>query len=450
MKTIEKAAAAKFAIQQFYPTLFRNLKEREERRTKTEKKIASLNCSAQKRDLIMAELAKRETEALRTRRIGLTQRAFESIAIIGRGGFGEVRLVRERGTNGLYAMKKLKKADMIKKGEIANVRAERDALADNNGLTTNPWVVTLYYSFQDQDYLYLVMEYAPGGDMMNMLIKLDVFTEEQTRFYIAETILAINSMHELGYIHRDIKPDNILLGADGHIKLSDFGLCTGLRTKQFSTLYKLLINQDTGLKEGDLARKREKITSWKKKRRILAYSKVGTPDYMAPEVFMQRGYGPECDWWSVGCIMFEMLCGYAPFCSDDETETYRKIMNWRETLVFPEEAEHLSPEAKDLILKLLCDASDRLTFAEMKKHPFFRGVDWDHIRDQQPLFKPDIPYPEYVGNFDQFEPVEDPSDQVYVEKIRPSARKVFSAKDIPFIGYTYIPFKKGVGELQLW
>jgi len=124
-------------------------------------------------------------------------------------------------------------------------------------------------------------------------------------------------------------------------------------------------------------------------------------------------------------------------------------MNWKETLIFPEEAD-LSDEAKDLILRLLCKSADRLDVGTMKQHPFFQGIDWEHIREQTAPFVPKVPYPEYIGNFDLFEPVEDPANNLYVEKIRPSARKVFSAKDIPFIGYTYIPFKKGVGELQLW
>jgi len=438
-KTLEKAAAAKFTIQQYYHNYFRSLQEREQRRKKLEEKMSQLNYPESKREKLRKELDKRETGFIRMRRMHLTQKAFESVAVIGRGAFGEVRLVRMKTTKDLFAMKKLKKSEMIKKDQVAHVRAERDALTDCN---QNPWVVNLFYSFQDRDFLYLIMEYVPGGDMMTLLIKYDTFTEDQTRFYIAQTILAIDSIHQLGYIHRDIKPDNLLLDLNGHIKLSDFGLCTGLQTKQFSALYKKLISEATDLKKTDVDTKtqREKINSWKKKRKVLAYSTVGTPDYIAPEVFMQKGYGKECDWWSVGVIMFEMLCGYPPFCSETPTETYRKIMNWKETLQFPEEA-NLSPEAQDLIRKLCCNQEDRLKVEEIKRHPFFKGIQWDKMRDpsNKGPFVPQIDYPEDTQHFEEYDL--DDSDKTHaVEPARPSARKVFSAKDIPFIGYTYKSF----------
>lgn len=219
-----------------------------------------------------------------------------------------------------------------------------------NGYQNNRWVVNLYFSFQDATYLYLIMEYVPGGDMMTMLIKEDTFPEDWTQFYIAETMLAINSIHQLNYIHRDIKPDNLLIDRDGHIKLSDFGLCTGLQTNRLKSLYAKLQNQSKELQQADKEQKsrKERLEEWKKKRKVFAYSTVGTPDYIAPEVFMQRGYGKECDWWSVGVIMFEMLVGYPPFCSETPTETYRKIMNFKETLQFPDDAV-VSDEARDLI-----------------------------------------------------------------------------------------------------
>nr|AFD36231.1 protein kinase C2 [Acanthamoeba castellanii] len=217
--------------------------------------------------------------------------------------------------------------------------------------------------------------------MMTILMKFDTFTEEQTKFYIAETVLAIESIHKMGYIHRDIKPDNLLLDNNGHIKLSDFGLCTGLQTTRFKSLYNRLIGETTELKKTDTLRKsrREKMNTWKEKRRGGCISSmVGTPDYIAPEVFLQS-YGQECDWWSVGVIMFEMLCGYPPFCSDTPSDTYRKIMNWEDTLQFPEEVD-LSDEAQDLIINLCCEQSKRLKVEQIKQHPFFDGVDWDALR----------------------------------------------------------------------
>lgn len=127
-------------------------------------------------------------------------------------------------TGELVAIKKMKKKDMIKKNEIEHIRAERSVLSKSS----NKWIIDLKCSFQDEDFLYLVMDYLPGGDLMNMLIKKDIFSIEEARFYIAETILAVETVHQLGYVHRDIKPDNILLDSQGHIKLTDFGLCTSL------------------------------------------------------------------------------------------------------------------------------------------------------------------------------------------------------------------------------
>jgi len=378
------------------------------------------------------------------RRIRLSTKVFESIAIIGKGAFGEVRLVRMKGTKDLYAMKKLKKADMIKKDQILHVRSERDALALSNA--SNPWVVSLYYSFQDLEYLYLIMEYVPGGDMMTLLIKYDTFSESVTKFYIAEIILAIESIHNWGYIHRDIKPDNLLIDEKGHIKLSDFGLCTGLQTIKFLELCKQFVGQKTDLhNENNITHKtqKEKINNWKKKRRLLAYSMVGTPAYIAPEVLIQAGYSFECDYWSVGVIMFEMLCGYPPFCSDDTTETYRQIMNYEETLLFPEEVE-LSNEAIDLILRLCCSQKKRLNIHQMKQHPFFEGIDWETIRTQKAPFVPVLSGPEDVSNFEVCDASEEePVDKVYVEpkqQQQQGAIKKFSQTDIPFIGFTFKSF----------
>lgn len=295
---------------------------------------------------------------------------FEPLKVIGRGAFGEVRLVQKKDTGHVYAMKILRKADMLEKEQVAHVRAERDILVEAD----HQWVVKMYYSFQDPINLYLIMEFLPGGDMMTLLMKKDTLSEECTQFYIAETALAIDSIHKLGFIHRDIKPDNLLLDAKGHLKLSDFGLCTGLKKSHRTDFYRdlsqakpsdfskfYLIFAHVGLlyltifcyilviTSSPMDSKR-RAESWKKNRRALAYSTVGTPDYIAPEVFLQTGYGPACDWWSLGVIMYEMLIGYPPFCSENPQDTYRKVMNWRETLIFPAEVP-ISEEAKDTIIR---------------------------------------------------------------------------------------------------
>ncbi|ETE63706.1 Serine/threonine-protein kinase 38, partial [Ophiophagus hannah] len=254
----------------------------------------------------------------------------------------EVRLVQKKDTGHVYAMKILRKADMLEKEQVGHIRAERDILVEADSL----WVVKMFYSFQDKLNLYLIMEFLPGGDMMTLLMKKDTLTEEETQFYIAETVLAIDSIHQLGFIHRDIKPDNLLLDSKGHVKLSDFGLCTGLKKAHRTEFYR---NLSYNLPTFQNMNSKRKAETWKRNRRQLAFSTVGTPDYIAPEVFMQTGYNKLCDWWSLGVIMYEMLIGYPPFCSETPQETYKKVMNWKETLIFPPEVP-ISERAKDLIL----------------------------------------------------------------------------------------------------
>jgi len=196
----------------------------------------------------------------------------------------------------------------------------------------NEWIVELTCSFRDERFLYLVMEFLPGGDLMTLLMRKDILSEEESRFYISETIMAVKSVHDLNYIHRDLKPDNLLIGADGHVKLSDFGLCKHVEIRQNGSQK----NTDGTRKDLDEAAKQaEKGLSnaasqmskaiYNKrseyKRRQLAFSTVGTPDYIAPEVFGQSGYNETVDWWSVGAILFEMLVGYPPFFSDDPSVT---------------------------------------------------------------------------------------------------------------------------------
>mmetsp|Transcript_43962 Transcript_43962/g.70673 ORF Transcript_43962/g.70673 Transcript_43962/m.70673 type:complete len:460 (-) Transcript_43962:259-1638(-) len=356
---------------------------------------------------------------------------YTTIKIVGRGAFGEVRVVTHPGTREsdgslkLLAMKMMKKGEMFKKNQIAHIKAEREVLATAD----NPWIVQLYHSWQDSRFLYMVMEFLPGGDLMGLLIKKDILTEAQTRFYMAETALSIRYVHELGYVHRDLKPDNILIDRDGHIRLTDFGLCKSVDTKKFS-LYDWAKSKNNGeLKVGgsraDLDHAKATQT-WKTNRRDrkLVYSTVGTPDYIAPEVFNQQGYGQSCDWWSLGVIMYECLVGYPPFYADDPLTTCRNIVNWQNHLVFPAEA-NLSRHSEDMMRKLMTDQNSRIGFSDLKKHPFFTNIDWSKLRNER---GPIIPSSKWEENFDQIEEEQDFSA---------TSNTMKKYKDKAVSGYTY-------------
>merc|ERR1711923_471327 len=214
------------------------------------------------------------------------------------------------------------------------------------------------------------MEFLAGGDVMTLLMKKDTLSEDAAQFYIAETALAIQTIHNLGFIHRDIKPDNLLLDSRGHVKLSDFGLCTGLKKSHRTEFYRDLSQVKPSDFSSNPMDSKRKAETWKSKRRALAYSTVGTPDYIAPEVFLQTGYDKSCDWWSLGVIMFEMLIGYPPFCSETPQETYRKVMNWKTTLEFPPEVP-ISKNAKRTIRRFCSEREERVSSVSDLK-----GLDW--------------------------------------------------------------------------
>uniref|UniRef100_A0A914X1Z7 non-specific serine/threonine protein kinase n=1 Tax=Plectus sambesii TaxID=2011161 RepID=A0A914X1Z7_9BILA len=399
--TRDKANKTRFALESYYSQCLLQHSERENRNKKLEEVMAAEGLTEEQKEAKRKQHSAKETEFLRLKRTRLVVDDFESLKVIGRGAFGEVRLTQKKDTGHVYAMKILRKSDMLEKEQVAHVRAERDILSEADC----EWVVKMYYSFQDPANLYLVMEFLPGGDMMTLLIKRDTLSEEITQFYIAEAALAIQTIHNLNFIHRDIKPDNLLLDAKGHIKLSDFGLCTGMKKAHRTEFYRDL---SQGLPSDFISKpfeSKRKAETWKRNRRALAYSTVGTPDYIAPEVFQQTGYSKSCDWWSLGVIMFEMLIGYPPFCSETPQETYQKVINWKQTLIFPPEMP-ISAEAKATVKRFCCDADRRLGhnggLEEIKQNPFFRGVDWAHIRERPAPIRIEVRSIDDTSNFDDF------------------------------------------------
>ncbi|KAF8709076.1 AGC NDR protein kinase, partial [Rhizoctonia solani] len=430
---LPKATMAKLKLEHFYKVAVESAIERNTRRVELEQRLQGDAVMTEDRKVRQLQnLGRKESTFLRLRRTKLGLEDFRTVKVIGKGAFGEVRLVQKTDTGKIYAMKTLQKAEMLKRDQLAHVRAERDVLAESD----SPWVVQLYYSFQDPAYLYLIMEFLPGGDLMTMLIKYDTFSEDVTRFYMAECVLAIEAVHKMGFIHRDIKPDNILIDKDGHIKLSDFGLSTGFHKQHDSAYYQRLLDQANGIVSPTGASNagpvklsshgRQTEENWQ------AYSTVGTPDYIAPEIFLLQGYGNECDWWSLGAIMFECLVGYPPFCSETTHETYKKIIDWKNHLVFPDDV-HLSREAEDLIRRLICGQDQRLNVEQIKQHHFFYGVDWATIRN---IDAPFIPHLRSITDTSYF-----PTEEYENVPDQPAGADTSGAhKDLAFLGYTFKRF----------
>eukprot|EP00188_Purpureofilum_apyrenoidigerum_P002501 Plantae.Rhodophyta-Purpureofilum_apyrenoidigerum.ctg25593.p1 GENE.Plantae.Rhodophyta-Purpureofilum_apyrenoidigerum.ctg25593~~Plantae.Rhodophyta-Purpureofilum_apyrenoidigerum.ctg25593.p1 ORF type:complete len:507 (+),score=101.97 Plantae.Rhodophyta-Purpureofilum_apyrenoidigerum.ctg25593:118-1638(+) len=322
--------------------------------------------------------------------------SFQTLAVIGKGSFGVVSLVRQKGTNEYYAMKQVPKTTAKQSKVVARVWAERQALARID-LDT---VAKLEYCFQDAWNVYLVMEYLPGGDLMTRLLREEALYEHEAKFYAAELITAVDSIHNLGIIHRDLKPDNLVFTERGHLKVLDFGLCKSLHDRNYAPkmCVPTALKQTGSLHATDVESRRH---AWQRIARRQKFSAVGTPNYVAPEVLLGGFYGEECDWWSVGVILYEMLVGYPPFHSSDVKSTCRKICNWNENLEFP---TTLSKEAVSLLQQLLCTSERRMGrregIAEFKRHPFFRGVDWDNLCQQQAPWRPNIRGPLDLSHFE--------------------------------------------------
>ncbi|XP_048037348.1 myotonin-protein kinase isoform X3 [Megalobrama amblycephala] len=326
---------------------------------------------------------------------------FDILKVIGRGTFSEVALARMRNTQQVYALKIMNKWDMLKRGETACYQEEREVLLKGD----RRWITELHYAFQDDNYLYLVMDYYVGGDLLTLLSKFgDRIPEDMAQFYLAEMVMAIDSVHRLGYVHRDIKPDNILLTADGHARLGDFGSCLRL--------------EDDGLVHSSVA--------------------VGTPDYLSPEILRAveggGGYGTDCDWWALGVCAYEMLLGTTPFYAESISETYAKIIHFKDYFEFPAAGSEVSEEARSLIGGLICDRSERLGSrgsGDFRKHPFFCGLDWSSLHLLPPPYHPDVSNATDTSNFDVLDDCL--NDTENLSDVMERAAGVHLA----FVGYSY-------------
>lgn len=298
------------------------------------------------------KLARTTADATENGADPMSPRHFHKIKVIGAGGMGRVLLVRHRRDGKLYAMKVMSKKSVKEKDMAARVLAERDVL----GGTCHHALVQLYWAFQTKDNLYYVMEYCPGGELSTHLERATRFTEEVTAFYAAELLLAVQQLHQHGILHRGMKPENILLTKDGHLKLVDFGI------------------SKFGITEATRG----------------ATTACGSYEYLAPEILKGKEYGTAADWWAFGAVVYELLTGLPPWYSQNAKETCKQVLF--APLSIP---EFISPEAEDLLRKLLNrNPYERLGSlhggSELKEHLFFRHIDWEMItfREAQPLIQP--------------------------------------------------------------
>ncbi|OAD59084.1 Microtubule-associated serine/threonine-protein kinase 4 [Eufriesea mexicana] len=298
---------------------------------------------------------------------------YEVSKLISNGAYGAVYLVKEKNTRQRFAMKKINKNNLMLRNQVEQVFAERDIMS----FTDNPFVVSMYCSFETKKHLCLVMEYVEGGDCANLLKNIGPLPPDMARFYFAETVLAVEYLHSYGIVHRDLKPDNLLITALGHIKLTDFGLSKMGLMSLATNLYEGYIDRDT--------------------RQFSDKQVFGTPEYIAPEVILRQGYGKPVDWWSMGIILYEFLIGCVPFFGDTPEELFAHT--WPDDDDWP-----VQPEAKDIITALLQQSPrDRLGTGgshEVKEHPYFYGVNWNSLLRQKAEFVPQLVNDEDTSYFD--------------------------------------------------
>ena len=290
---------------------------------------------------------------------------YDKLKTVGLGSYGRVRLCKQKKTGNVYVMKILKKNDIIKQKQVDHVYSEFNILS---GLK-HPFIVQLLgYNFEDPKYIYFIMEYIQGGELFSLLRSKGSFPVSQTKFYIAHIITIFEYLHSKNIVYRDLKPENILINKNGYLKLTDFGFA------------KILENEKT-------------------------YTLCGTPEYLAPEIILNKGHGKAVDWWTLGILLYEMLVGIDPFSDDDPMKTYQKILKGK--INFP---KTINKDAKSLIKHLLTqDTTKRFGclkngVKDILNHRFFEGFDWKNFvyLSMPAPYKPEIKSDDDTSNFEKY------------------------------------------------
>jgi len=568
-QTRQQVSNCKRFFKEYYQTASLEIMHRKERLAELEKELATVTDEIKRKSLVEAH-RQRETNILRSKRAKQSLDDFDIIDMIGRGGFGKVFLCSMKEDGALVALKKIKKAVILERNKLESLMTEREVLTILNR-TESPWLIKLVCSFQDNSHFYFAMEFASGGNLKNLL-ETRMLTEGESKFYISEMMSAVDHLHRLGFVHRDLKPDNFLFDHSGHVKLADFGLSKGgilkrmditgkdgqiklksvriylhdgtfrtlalqespnteykpvdfdseltpspyvgnvvhtmlkkldlpekdaknwhlweakpdgkhrmmdssdmifdvpnmklssaanlfsihevkgaerhyflfkrydekdprsrqqqesvnnaalLRSKRVSVLYqahKLNFDnmknphQSVRLDVNEINKRREFNRSSTNKSAM--YSFVGSPYYMAPEIITRNGYDELVDWWSLGCILYEMVIGFPPFMGDTPHEVFDNIVDHDNVLQFPDEEPmdeegnlipidlEMSDTCKEIIRRLLSSAHKRIGknqgFEEIRKHKFFADVDWPSLRNKTPPFQPELSGPTDTSYF---------------------------------------------------